>query len=171
MGGLVPHPHSASLARRFSPSSMCGNFGLLLLQQLGHDRCQKLLRALVEQTMVRGAQSAGVCTYGSDGNGSRVRVVNGKRTNLAELLLAKCTRQGFLRSLHPQQIIQGHTRFATSSIANMDGTHPHQWMARSTQPVWSWSEKEQRFLATMRRCLSITTRATTSIVLSVPFLT
>jgi hypothetical protein len=32
------------------------------------------------------------------------------------------------------RIFSGHTRFATSSIANMNGTHPHQWGALRTVP-------------------------------------
>ena len=31
---------------------------------------------------------------------------------------------------------QGHTRFATSSICNLDGCHPHQWMPKRPQMVW-----------------------------------
>ena len=33
-------------------------------------------------------------------------------------------------------MFQGHTRFATSSIANLSGTHPHQWTPRKFQTYW-----------------------------------
>lgn len=98
----------------------------------------KLLRGLVQVTMLRGAQSAGIATWhlhakrrpaliGTKRRGVRVRVVNGKRTDLSELLIAKCERDGLFDGIHAQQIFQGHTRFATSSIANLQGCHPHQW--------------------------------------------
>ncbi len=36
----------------------------------------------------------------------------------------------------------GHTRFATSSKATMDGTHPHQWTPRQTLTCYGFQSKE-----------------------------
>ena len=51
---------------------------------------------MLKITMVRGAQSAGVVTYESSGErgvtGVRCRVVNGKRTDLSELLVTRLGR-------------------------------------------------------------------------------
>ena len=79
---------------------MCGNFGILLLLPLARKDALQLLRRMLRITSVRGAQSAGVVTYekasGStvdgDAVGVRTRVVNGKRTDLADLLLDKLAR-------------------------------------------------------------------------------
>jgi hypothetical protein len=61
--------------------------------------------------------------------GIRSRVVNGKRTDLSEGVFKKVYKDAF-----PQGKVRkgvkgffGHTRFATSSKATFDGTHPHQW--------------------------------------------
>ena len=70
------------------------------------------------------------------GIGQRVRVVNGKRTDLSELLISKCKRAGAFDEVVPGQLFQGHTRFATSSIANMLGCHPHTWSP--PKQVISW---------------------------------
>jgi len=65
--------------------------------------------------------------------GCRARVVNGKRTDLTELVLSKFQRElerqrGFTGEidLRAPQLFQGHTRFATSSICDLGGCHPHQ---------------------------------------------
>ena len=117
----------------------CGNFGLLLLDA---DHAGKVLQGvstMLRVTCMRGAQSAGVVTYsaGSTGNkvGVRHRVVNGKRTDLTTLLLDECGRE-FFRGHSVPQFFQGHTRFATSSIAALPGCHPHQWCKASVQLVW-----------------------------------
>ena len=81
-----------------------------------------------------------------------MRVVNHKRTNLADLLLSKCNSDSLFTTLHEHQVFQGHTRFATSSISNLDGTHPHQWLPCTLQPYWTWSEAEARFKAKDRLC-------------------
>lgn len=96
-------------------------------------------------TMVRGAQSAGIVTYepssGNNAVASRCRVVNGKRTDLATLLLTRLARLLNSTRTYPgpgesARLFQGHTRFATSSICNLAGCHPHQWLPRSTQTAW-----------------------------------
>lgn len=120
----------------------CGNFGLLLLQQASAGKVDKFLRRMLQVTMMRGAQSAGVVTYqrtGAQGHNCqavRHRVVNGKRTDLSEKLFDKAQPITRCRAIRAPQLFQGHTRFATSSIADFSGTHPHQWSPRSTQPYW-----------------------------------
>ena len=75
--------------------------------------------------------------------GVRVRVVNGKRTDLTQLVMDKLQRQisrqramGAEGDLNAPQLFQGHTRFATSSIADLGGCHPHQWLPASTELYW-----------------------------------
>jgi hypothetical protein len=71
----------------------CGNFGLLLLDKAAASHVRKMIEKSVRVTMMRGAQSAGIVTYVPKGKGAmgiRKRVVNGKRTDLCDLLMAKC---------------------------------------------------------------------------------
>ena len=104
-----------------------------------------------------GAQSGGVVTYEpvSNSNGAlpklkgiRSRVVNSKRTDLSKGVRTKVEKDNFghfskgLRgstaavyncSVEEGRLVRaffGHTRFATSSKASFDGTHPHQWSPR-----------------------------------------
>ena len=119
---------------------MCGNFGLLLLLPLERPAVLRLLRRMMRVTMVRGAQSAGLVTYldkQEGATGLRCRVVNGKRTDLADLLLAKFSNA--LQS-NSTRLYQGHTRFATSSICNLGGCHPHQWLPRHAQTAWRFAD-------------------------------
>ena len=51
----------------------CGNFGMLLLRQANACRVDQLLRRMLQITMMRGAQSAGVVTY-QDSVGVRHRI-------------------------------------------------------------------------------------------------
>ena len=94
----------------------------------------ELLRKMLETTMTRGAQSAGLVTYrrsGGDAQGCRARTVSGKRTDLARLLLSKFSRALERRRtllgtglLAAPQLFQGHTRFATTSLTTLGGCHP-----------------------------------------------
>ena len=95
--------------------------------------------------MMRGAQSGGVVTYLPDKKGglrgSRSRSVNRKRTDLSLLvtnkLKADVNKRSFVSGLlKGPRIFSGHTRFATSSVANMEGTHPHQWCPPADRKVW-----------------------------------
>ena len=107
----------------------------------------ELLRKMLETTMTRGAQSAGLVTYrrsGGDAQGCRARTVSGKRTDLARLLLSKFSRALERRRtllgtglLAAPQLFQGHTRFATTSLTTLGGCHPHQWCPPSRQRYWS----------------------------------
>ena len=129
----------------------CGNFGMLLLAQASASRVEHFLRLMVKVTMMRGAQSAGVVTYqrvgkggkgGKGGkqpavfHGARYRVVNGKRTDLSDKIIRKARAIVKPTAISAPAIFQGHTRFATSSIADLDGCHPHQWTPRARQRHW-----------------------------------
>ena len=133
----------------------CGNFGVILLHHMWlSDRSQNALDCLqkmVEVTMMRGAQSGGVVTFfpnkkHGDCIGTRSRVVNKKRTDLS-VLVRKKVEQGLPAQNHVPKdyvtCILGHTRFATSSKATLDGTHPHRW----TPPTYYKVYDEEAFLA------------------------
>eukprot|EP00854_Cymbomonas_tetramitiformis_P009248 gene9248-10955_t len=89
----------ASTTKNTDPQTInffCGNFGILLLDSNSRSKVLQVLQKMIEVTMVRGAQSGGVVTYapsrGGNHRGCRTRVVNGKRTNLAKLLISKLNR-------------------------------------------------------------------------------
>lgn len=106
--------------------------------------------------MLRGAQTGGVVTFApgrwhsgdmtsmTSMTGLRTRVVNKKRTTLSELLrqgLESTERWSFRRLPEFGRIYAGHTRFATSSKATFDGTHPHQWSSPQRLDMYiGWSE-------------------------------
>jgi hypothetical protein len=78
---------------------------------------------------MRGAQSGGVVTFQPDKHGLkgiRSRVVNQKRTDLSQLV-RKCIERNVNIRKGDIAFFSGHTRFATSSKASFDGTHPQQW--------------------------------------------
>ena len=114
----------------------CGNFGIMLLDNLASPQVKEILSTMLRVTMMRGAQSAGLVTYDAKGAGTRKRVVNGKRTDLCDLLMAKFGAQVNTGAISAPQLFQGHTRFATSSIANFAGCHPHQWTPPKTVKLW-----------------------------------
>jgi hypothetical protein len=118
----------------------CGNFGMLLFQQASADKVDLFLRRMLKVTMMRGAQSAGVVTYQASSaagvRGVRHRVVNGKRTDLSDKLFDDARAITRPKAISAPQVFQGHTRFATSSIADLAGTHPHQWTPKSKQRYW-----------------------------------
>eukprot|EP00629_Pelagomonadales_sp_RCC1024_P005186 CAMPEP_0119289022 /NCGR_PEP_ID=MMETSP1329-20130426/38268_1 /TAXON_ID=114041 /ORGANISM="Genus nov. species nov., Strain RCC1024" /LENGTH=86 /DNA_ID=CAMNT_0007289805 /DNA_START=112 /DNA_END=368 /DNA_ORIENTATION=- len=61
------------------------------------ERAREVLQRMIEITMARGAQSGGIVTYlpSPEGpRGARSRVVNGKRTDLAQLMVDKLVRDG-----------------------------------------------------------------------------
>lgn len=132
----------------------CGNFGIILmhhwwLTNKGKLSAMDCLEQMVNVTMMRGAQSGGVVTYTPSGEAKkdmkavRTRVVNRKRTDLSKQIRSKVQR-----TFHPSETIQdtvlfaGHTRFATSSKASLDGTHPHRWTPGSFKRVYSWSTNQ-----------------------------
>eukprot|EP00536_Pseudo-nitzschia_multiseries_P000329 jgi/Psemu1/233447/estExt_Genewise1.C_40265 len=139
----------------------CGNFGIILLNKLWLESSQTkdsaldTLQQMIEVTMMRGAQSGGVVIYHPMDNKQtdnpyltksskavRSRVVNKKRTDLSKLVRAKVEKdfRGYSRKdsgdFVPRMLV-GHTRFATSSLSTLDGTHPHQWTPPSTRRVYA----------------------------------
>jgi len=121
----------------------CGNFGLILLNSQwisgdGGKSALDILEKMVQVTMMRGAQTGGVVTFkdhnGKYMKGRRSRVVNTKRGDLSKGIRRKlqkdvCDWRGKLDIPKKESVYGffGHTRFATSSVATMDGCHPHQW--------------------------------------------
>ena len=149
-----PRPGESSAAAVF----WCGNFGLLVLDsaRVRKQRVGELLHTMLRITSMRGAQSAGLATFrhGARGfTGQRTRVVNGKRTDLPRLLLRRA--RGFFREswgecssgAQPPTLYQGHTRFATSSISSLDGTHPQQWTPASVQRVWRFDDRSGTYVS------------------------
>lgn len=126
LGCAAPSGATASPAHTF----FCGNFGLLLLDMKHADKVPQILRRMLQITMMRGAQSAGLVSYapasGGGAVGTRARVVNGKRTDLCEQLLRHRKAKAMLSPsrMKAPLLFQGHTRFATSSISNLNGTPP-----------------------------------------------
>ena len=100
--------------------------------------------------------------------GVRSRVVNAKRTVLSEGVRKKIEKDncgvmsgGKLRGWNDaafnatqvatgggeaaKRLVRGffgHTRFATSSKASFDGTHPHQWTPRQTLSCYGFQSKD-----------------------------
>ena len=92
---------------------------------------------MVRITMMRGVQSEGVITYVKNGKrgpkGIRSRVVNGKRTDLSELIVNKLAGdQRWAPFVDGPRIYAGHTRFTTTSKA----TPPHQWTPPDHAVLW-----------------------------------
>ena len=140
----------------------CGNFGVILLSPAwtttNHDYGKTsltLLEKMIEITMMRGAQTGGVITWitrgGGSGSGSnsgnnkgiRSRVVNGKRTDLSKKIRAKLDREICSSGkIEPSvRCMLGHTRFATSSKATYNGTHPHRWSHPEIRHVYPLDDK------------------------------
>eukprot|EP00965_Chrysotila_dentata_P236960 6201615-Pleurochrysis_carterae.AAC.7 len=109
--------------------------------------------------MARGAHSAGLVTYSAEDSsaglrGCRSRVVNGKRSDLSLLLLEKFQAALERRrpldsdaSIRAPQLFQGHTRFATSSLVDLGGCHPHQWAPPSKMLHWEWDNAARCFIS------------------------
>jgi hypothetical protein len=133
----------------------CGNFGIILLHSAWFSDQGKsaltILEKMVQVTMMRGAQQGGVVTFhpasGNQRRGVRSRVVNQKRTDLSRLVRQKVQQdnfgglwgKGFASGQPGPTVFAGHTRFATSSKATMEGTHPHQWTPPSLRRVYNFS--------------------------------
>uniref|UniRef100_A0A7S3DUG1 Glutamine amidotransferase type-2 domain-containing protein n=1 Tax=Entomoneis paludosa TaxID=265537 RepID=A0A7S3DUG1_9STRA len=131
----------------------CGNFGIILLHPAWNESNSvfDLLNRMIQITMMRGAQSGGVVMWESktskDKNGTTttinkencVRVIKAKRQDLSKLLTGRvrakgCTWRG---DKNPSiRTFLGHTRFATSSKATLEGTHPHQWTPPEKRRVY-----------------------------------
>ena len=72
-------------------------------------------------------------------------MVNMKRTDLSKLVRAKAERESGGRKMAKQKsltrIVVGHTRFATTSKATFDGTHPHQWSPPQVVRAYAQDQK------------------------------
>lgn len=119
----------------------CGNFGLVVLSDKNKQVALDIIRAMVSVTMIRGAQAGGVLTYrkGKGGlRGIRSRVAKGKRQDLSVLLDKKVRRAIRFKALvSGPRVYIGHTRFATTSIATLPGTHPHIWCPGQIYSMWT----------------------------------
>ena len=133
----------------------CGNFGAILLNACwgdnNFDAALTMLQHMTRITMIRGAQSGGLVTFVEEASKTssskeyraiRSRVVNRKRTDLSEKLFTK-VRQSMRWSVPPPtssaataKLFMGHTRFATTSIADFGGTHPHQFTLRTNRKIY-----------------------------------
>ena len=157
----------------FGPASpgiytfFCGNFGLIVINSAWTSKdngrhALDLLEQMVNVTMMRGAQSGGVITYcrykrlpvkGHPMVGVRSRVVNKKRTDLSKLIRAKVKGDVFDSLSHsfPSDgfvpFFSGHTRFATSSKATFDGTHPQRWTPPTLRRFYNFSTVPDRTVA------------------------
>lgn len=142
----------------------CGNFGAIILHRAwfekGGNFIYDIIEKMIQITMMRGAQSGGIVTFRcketkgdtTDGHptfdmhGSRTRVVKSKRGDLSKMLRAKMKNWSFpspnknpnyLDTIRERVFFAGHTRFATTSKATFDGTHPHQWSKPKTLNVYN----------------------------------
>jgi hypothetical protein len=123
----------------------CGNFGIILLNPAWHHTdALDLLQEMVRITMMRGAQSGGIVSWQRRASGRlqgrRVRIVGGKRADLSTDLrarIARVPRNTASRRANPvPPMWLGHTRFATTSVADFGGTHPHQWTPPAIRRVY-----------------------------------
>jgi len=128
----------------------CGNFGVIVLKRFKSSRIIELLRTMVRITMMRGAQCGGVVSYKDSSSGKvgeRFRVINGKRTDLSELIASGVKKKLASKSeMGGPMVFAGHTRFATTSKVTMDGCHPHQWTPKKKYTFWDktggqWSKR------------------------------
>ena len=156
----------------FGPASpgitfFCGNFGLIVINSAWTSKdngrhALDLLEQMVNVTMMRGAQSGGVITYcrskrlpakGHPMVGVHSRVVNKKRTDLSKLIRSKVKGDVFdsLSNSFPSDgfvpFFSGHTRFATSSKATFDGTHPQRWTPPTLRRFYNFSIVPDRTVA------------------------
>ena len=138
----------------------CGNFGVIFINStwMVADEGKSaldLIEKMVNVTQIRGAQSGGVVTFSNSKNsenhlqltGIRSRVLNRKRSDLSTMLRKKVQADvfpNFISRLFRKSAngsddsvhsFVGHTRFATSSKASFDGTHPHIWTPLTTWKV------------------------------------
>jgi len=146
---------------------LCGNFGVIVINTAwtSADNGQHtldLLQRMISVTMMRGAQSGGVITYCKSKRfpnksnptvGVRSRVVNKKRTDLSKLIRAKVKRDVFTSPANtfPSDgfvpFFSGHTRFATSSKATFDGTHPQRWSPPTCHRMYNFNIVPDRLVA------------------------
>jgi hypothetical protein len=154
--GLLLPIYSSGTPSSSTLSFHCGNFGIVLLHHLWWTQSEKrdealdVLQTMIRITMMRGAQCGGVVCYTPTQGAIVSRVVNRKRTDLSESVRQKVDSDVFGHSrrffVSPRRLVKrnpftrdntravamsGHTRFATSSKATMDGCHPQIWTPAS----------------------------------------
>ncbi|MBF0330354.1 MAG: hypothetical protein HQL17_00315 [Candidatus Omnitrophica bacterium] len=116
-------------------------------RQIVSDDSRKLFAQMGAITDIRGQQAAGVRVMAQDNQGNvylvGARMVNDKRGDLPQSLdrklaraISKAKADG-LTGLDDKEVILAHYRFGTSSAPAVNETHPHQWMAERTVPIWS----------------------------------
>jgi hypothetical protein len=125
-----------------------------------------ILEKMVQVTMMRGAQTGGVVTFSEERTasnlkgpvsmkGHRARCVKTKRGDLSvqirnsvKPMLSSAIamaekrvdrRNEVDKSKDEGRFFGGHTRFATSSIADLAGCHPHQWSKPYEHSVYDFS--------------------------------
>lgn len=131
----------------------CGNFGILLLHKAwsndANNTALDILATMVRVTSMRGAQSGGIVTFqpsGSRQKGIRCRVVNKKRTDLSQQLRKRIDRDVHHVGGGDVTFFAGHTRFATSSKATFEGTHPQQWTPPKVRRVYNMDVEHESTL-------------------------
>eukprot|EP00930_Biecheleria_cincta_P093561 TRINITY_DN839_c0_g1_i3.p1 TRINITY_DN839_c0_g1~~TRINITY_DN839_c0_g1_i3.p1 ORF type:complete len:1466 (+),score=253.31 TRINITY_DN839_c0_g1_i3:175-4572(+) len=157
---------------------MCGNWGLLCLAEFAQRARQKnelfpaglenLLVEMLEVVELRGAQAAGVSLIAAEGPSCRTRVLKPKRGDLAETLFRKfkweLKRRSPMRYFmpciksvqHEPILLQGHSRFGTSSAPALCETHPHQWSPQALRKVWRWDASKGWTCSTLKHFMTVT---------------
>ena len=141
----------------------CGNWGLLIPSSDKACKGRLLPRALVnllEEVLsvveLRGGQAGGVCCFFSRSGVTQqvvARIVKAKRGPLASVLFSDLWRKLFWRRLSSccragsseVVLLQGHTRFGTSSPASVQETHPHQWLGEMRESFWQYDPDTQEW--------------------------
>jgi hypothetical protein len=138
---LLRLPVIPFLSSATAGSFLCGNFGIIVLHQAwlasNGKAALDVLEKMITVTMMRGAQSGGVVTFDKHGRFQRTRVVNKKRTSLSHELRKHLERSVAFNKLPSCTVLSGHTRFATSSKATLEGTHPQQWSPKALRNIYN----------------------------------
>jgi hypothetical protein len=131
---------AASSPYRAHPSLMgCGNLTLLGRLLPGESRAVPprigaMLRAMLQVTQMRGAQSGGGAVKVGTSDRPRqiiVKCVKAKRSNLAAQLTRLTLKAGRARASGSSVVVQTHVRFATSGPATREESHPFRFVEAS----------------------------------------
>ncbi|CAE8632749.1 unnamed protein product [Polarella glacialis] len=153
----------------------CGNWGLLVPRsslvknsELLPKVCWDLLNSVIDVVEMRGAQAGGLSMFLGNGHDKVealvIRVVKTKRGYVADMLVQKIRRMLAWRSLGcgrrlralPVVLIQGHTRFGTSSAPAEKETHPHRWLGDHMDTVWKREPGQPWHHSRTNVCVTIT---------------
>eukprot|EP00931_Biecheleriopsis_adriatica_P112438 TRINITY_DN8706_c0_g1_i16.p1 TRINITY_DN8706_c0_g1~~TRINITY_DN8706_c0_g1_i16.p1 ORF type:complete len:1587 (+),score=310.50 TRINITY_DN8706_c0_g1_i16:111-4871(+) len=165
---------------------MCGNWGILCLAEFAENaakrgevfpaRLQMILQGMLDIIQLRGAQAGGCQLITSASSGADwlcTKALKPKRGDLGQTLFRKFNRKllqrhllrGKLASVLPccripnrgSILMQGHTRFGTSSTPQLIETHPHQWFPEGTSTaVWKWKKGDGWTRKMTNCCVTIT---------------